>query len=165
VETGSKTIVDSSRDTVDSAVKARDLIDPEVRVRRRHAAMLGASGLVVAAAFLLEVLPDGERVAVSGLGRWPLPHSCLTRVWFDQRCPLCGLTRSIVHLAHGDGLASVKAHRIGWVLALAIVAQIPYRILALRRLDRPPMDLGLAKTFGLFLIVLLVGNWLYDLLR
>jgi hypothetical protein len=127
--------------------------------------MLGASVLVAAAVFLLEVLPDGERVAVRGLGHWPLPHSCLTRVWFARRCPACGLTRSIVHLAHGDGPASVRAHRVGWILALAIVAQIPYRIIALRRLGRSPIDPRLAEAFGVFLIVLLVGSWLYDSLR
>jgi hypothetical protein len=165
VETGSKTVLDSSCDAKDSAVNATAPINPEARARRRHAAVLGASGLVVVAAFLLQVLPDGEHVAIRGLRRWPLPHSCLTRVWFDQRCPACGLTRSIIHLAQGDGPGSLRAHRIGWVLALAIVAQIPYRIIALRRIDQPPIHPGLAEAFGVFLIVLLVGNWLYDSLR
>jgi hypothetical protein len=124
--------------------------------------MLAASALVVAAAFLLQVLPDGERVAVRGLGRWPLPHSCITRAWFGQSCPACGLTRSIIHLAHGDLAASIRTHRIGWVLALATLAQIPYRIIALRRLDRPPINPRIAEAFGAFLILLLVGNWLFD---
>jgi hypothetical protein len=127
--------------------------------------MLVASGLVVVAAFLLQVLPDGERVAVRGLGRWPLPHSCITRAWFDQSCPACGLTRSLIYLAQGDVASSIRAHRIGWALALAIVAQIPYRIAALRHPDRPPINPRLAQAFGVFLIVLLVGNWLFDLLR
>jgi hypothetical protein len=94
-----------------------------------------------------------------------LPHSCITRVWFGRSCPACGLTRSIVLLAHADGPASVRAHRLGWVFALAIVAQLPYRLLALRRPDRPPIDPRLAQAFGVALIVLLVGNWLFDLLR
>ena len=80
--------------------------------------------------FALQVRPD-ERVHVGGLSGLPLPPSCASYELFRVRCPGCGLT-SFIRLAHGDLAASWRYHRIGWVLALAVVVQIPYRLLALR---------------------------------
>lgn len=131
--------------------------------RRRHWEMLVIASLTVLLACLLQVRDDG-RVAVSGLSGLPLPPLCLSYAWFGVKCPGCGLTRSIIYLAHGDWEASWRLHRLGAVLAIAIVMQLPYRIVALWRGGRPPLGTVVPTLFGRVLIVLLLGNWLLDLL-
>ena len=120
------------------------------------------SPAVVLLAFLLHELPDG-RVAVRGLPQFPLPQTCASRAWLGLRCPGCGLTRSIIHLAEGDWRASWHDHRLGGLLAIVIAFQIPYRLYALRRPGRPLLLDILADRDRLYaLIALLVANWLLD---
>ena len=87
-------------------------------------------------AFVLQELPDG-RVAVRGFPQFPLPQTCTSRAWLGLKCPGCGLTRSIIHLAEGDWRASWHNHRLGGLMAVVIALQIPYRLLALRRTEPP----------------------------
>src|SRR5260370_1141179 len=74
-----------------------------------------------------------------------------------------GLTRSFVHLAHGDWLAAWRCHRLGWLLALAVLLQLPYRVLALRRADKPLLGPSGCRRIAWLLVFLLIGNWLFDL--
>ena len=78
-------------------------------------------------AFLLHELPDG-RVALRGLPQFPLPQTCMSRALLGLRCPGCGLTRSIIHLAQGDWRESWHDHRLGGLLGIVIALQIPYRL-------------------------------------
>jgi Protein of unknown function (DUF2752) len=134
------------------------------RIRRlhRHRQMLMVAGVVWVLAFALVELPDG-RVAFRGLTGIPLPQTCYSRSWLGLKCPGCGLTRSIVHLAEGDLDASLRSHRLGVLMAVVIAFQVPYRLLALRRLDRPLMATRWQVLFAYALITLLVGNWLVEL--
>ena len=109
----------------------------------------------------LHELPDG-RVAVRGLPQFPLPQTCMSRAVFGLRCPGCGLTRSIIHLAHGDWRASWHDHRLGGLLGIVIALQIPYRLYALRRPEQPLLPLSWQAALGYALIGLLLGNWLLD---
>ena len=43
-----------------------------------------------------------------------------------------------------------------------IVLQIPYRLLALRRPDRPVIPARWLALFAYLLIAMLIGNWLID---
>ena len=95
---------------------------------------------------------------------WPLPESCPARSLLHIECPGCGLTRSFIHLAHGDWRASWNVHRVGWFLALAVVLQIPYRLVALRSDSGLPLGTSFPKLFGTLLIVLLLVNWLINLI-
>ncbi len=128
---------------------------------RRHREVLAVACAVVILAFLF-VEVSGGRVAVRGLTGYPLPESCLSRTWFGLKCPGCGLTRSIVHLAEGDWRASWRSHRLGGLMAAVIVFQIPYRLMALRRPDRHLIPDRWLAVFGYVLIGLLIGNWLMD---
>ena len=124
--------------------------------------MLTVACSVVFFAFALVEVPHG-RVALRGFTRYPLPESCISRSVFGMRCPGCGLTRSIIHLAEGDWRASWRAHRLGGLMAGLIVLQIPYRLIALRRPDRPLIPVHWLAVFGYVLIALLIGNWLMDM--
>ncbi len=87
-------------------------------------------------------------------------------------CPGCGLTRSFILLAEGNVASSFARHRIGWLLALALVAQIPYRLIMIRRGPHAPQKSSqqskrkskLTKLFSATLIVLLIGNWFVNLI-
>lgn len=118
---------------------------------------------IVAAAGVLQVLPS-QRVALTGLSDYPLPHSCLSRSLFGWNCPACGLTRSFVHLFHGDVRSSWETHRLGWLFAAIVVSQIPYRTVALRRptlIGRRRPWASAAIYAGLMLLIL---NWVVSLL-
>jgi hypothetical protein len=134
---------------------------PEQIRFRRHVEMLVVAFGVVLLAFLLRVKAEGK-VALNVLPDFPLPPLCLSYEWFGVKCPGCGLTRSLIHLAHGNWEASYQANRVGWVMAAAVLLQFPYRILSLRRNERPLLGTAVPRLFGYWLIVLLVANWLAD---
>jgi hypothetical protein len=129
---------------------------------RRHREMLAMACAVGILAFALQELPDG-RVSFRGLTRIPLPETCFSRSWLGLKCPGCGLTRSIIHLAEGDWEASWRNHRLGGLMALLIAIQIPYRLLALRRSDCRSIGPHWQAVLAYALIALLVGNWLVEL--
>jgi hypothetical protein len=126
--------------------------------------MLAAASLVVVMAFVLDVRSD-QRVVVRGLTNYAVPETCFTWAWLGIKCPGCGLTRSIIFLAQGDWESSLRMHRIGWLLAVAILLQFPYRGLALAYPDRTILAPFLCRLSAALLIVLLLGNWLLGLLR
>jgi hypothetical protein len=126
---------------------------------RRHREMLVASAIIVVLAAVLQV-HNGEKVALSGLPRLPMPQMCGSKAWFGIECPGCGLTRSFILLAHGDWSGAYQMHRLGWLLALAVLFQFPYRIYALARNESYPLGRRLPKYFGYLLIALLLVNWL-----
>ncbi len=130
-------------------------------MRRRHRFMLLVCSGVVLLALPLRVRPD-ERVEFARLPGIPLPHTCMSRSWFDVECPGCGLTRSVIHLVHGDWRASLAAHRLGWLFVLAALVQFPYRIVALARKDGLVLNPRATSCFGHALIFLLIANWVLN---
>src|SRR5689334_15599836 len=90
-----------------------------IALRDRHRTMLYFAVAVIAAAFLLRIR-DSESVTLCGL-HMTLPTLCGSRALFGVDCPGCGLTRSTIALAAGDLSQSLQFHRIGWLMALAIV--------------------------------------------
>jgi Protein of unknown function (DUF2752) len=128
--------------------------------RNRHRTILCLALLIVAASFVL------RRSETQGIALvWPqieLPPICASRALLGIECPGCGLTRSFVALAAGDLQESWRLHRLGWLLALAIVGQIPYRLYSLRQLRKNETTRqGVWQTsFCSFLIAALILNWL-----
>ena len=124
--------------------------------------MLVVAVVTVFAALLLQVRTD-ERVAPLFFANLPLPPTCLSRECFGVKCPGCGLTRSFIDLAHGDWRASWIHHRLGWLLALTVLFQIPYRLLSLRRPTSPLFGSVLPRVYGFTLIAALIGNWVLEM--
>jgi hypothetical protein len=157
------------QDGLSNSVSVTELPEAEedeasARARRqvkRHREVLFISCVVWLLAFLLHELSDG-RVAVRGLPQFPLPQMCMSRSLFGLRCPGCGLTRSIIHLAEGDWRASWHDHRLGGLLAVVIAFQIPYRLDALCRPGERLLPASWPAVLGYVLIGLLIGNWLLD---
>lgn len=127
-------------------------------LRDRHRTMLYLAIAVVVAAFLLQ-MPDSDSVSLPWLDV-NLPTLCGSRALFGVECPGCGLTRSIIALAAGDLEQSLRFHRLGWLMALAIVAQIPYRLFALGEMRHGIVQRAWPTWFGNFLIAALLINWL-----
>jgi hypothetical protein len=136
----------------------------KIQWRNHHRMMLAICGAVVVLSFALRVKPD-QRVEFFFLPGSPLPESCMSRTLFHTDCPGCGLTRSFIHLAAGRTGQSWSTNRVGWLLAIAVLLQFPYRIAALKSVaaDQPPPFWKWHATFSGVLIVALVGNWLFNI--
>lgn len=128
-----------------------------------HQLVLGIAICVLVAACLLQVRPD-QRVAFRLFPQAPLPEVCQSKVLLGIDCPGCGLTRSFVHLAHGDLAASLGVHPVGWLVALFVLAQVPYRIWALRTANGAPLGERTPWVMTAALVALLFASWLARLL-
>ena len=129
----------------------------------RHWTMLGVSVAVIVLSFALQLNSAG-RVRASWLPFDSLPPLCGSRAFFGINCPGCGLTRSFVALASGDASESFRLHRIGWLMALAVVLQVPYRAWGLYELRCGVFSERTWPTwFGRLLIAALILNWLATL--
>jgi hypothetical protein len=92
-----------------------------------------------------------------------LPSTCPSRLALGIECPGCGLTRSFVASANGDFRQSLRYNRIGWLVAIGVVAQIPYRAFALWELRRRVLYRPWLMWIGYLLVAMLVINWLLKL--
>ncbi len=127
--------------------------------RQRHWEMLAAAGFISVAAACMQVLPD-QHVALAYLPTWVVPPTCPMHAMLGIPCPGCGLTRSIILLAHGNLGGSLEMNRMGLIFGLAILAQFPYRIAALARPGRTILSRPWTKGIAAALIAGLVINWL-----
>ncbi len=125
---------------------------------RHHREVLVIALVVIALAFALRV--DEERVYLSGAPSLPLPTICGSRLFFAMDCPACGLTRAFVHLAQGNWSASLASNRVGWLMALLVIAQVPYRLITVRRGGAEPLGPLIPRLAGYGMIAALIGNWL-----
>ncbi|MGD8239196.1 MAG: DUF2752 domain-containing protein [Armatimonadota bacterium] len=60
---------------------------------------------------------------------------CYFHLLTHLKCPLCGLTTSLCHIARGELAAALRANVLGPIVCLFVLAQIPFR--AARLLGRP----------------------------
>jgi len=135
----------------------------DARLVRRHREMLAlACGIIVVS--LLLIVRGDDHAAFVLLPGWPIPSTCPSQTIFGVDCPGCGLTRSFIFLAHADWHNAFVRNRMGWLLALAVVLQIPYRIVALWGHNRQPLGRHVPQIAGMFLIIALIGNWVLRVL-
>lgn len=142
--------------SIEVADRARQI----ARRRERHWTMLFVATVIVMLSIMLQVRDD-TKVELRICPGYPMPEMCLSRKWFQCECPGCGLTRSFILLAQGDWRGSLAMHRVGWLLALAVLAQFPYRSISLR-IPGQTASPAWGRWFGWLLIVLLIGNWLFN---
>ena len=139
---------------------ARVLERRHAQLLDRHWTMLGVSVAVIVLSFALQLNPIG-RVRASWLPFESWAPRCGSRAWFGINCPGCGLTRSFVALASGNFAESFRYHRVGWLIALAVVLQIPYRAWRLWELRCGiHSERSWPTWFGWLLVAALVLNWL-----
>ncbi len=143
----------------DRRVRLESLTYADAQVVRRHWQMLAMAGGILAVSLVLRVRSD-DHAAFAFLPDWPIPSTCPSQIIFGVDCPGCGLTRSFIYLANGDWQRAYAKNRVGWLLALAVVLQIPYRLAGLLGRNRQPLGKRLPQLFGMALIAALIGNWL-----
>jgi hypothetical protein len=97
-----------------------------------------------------------------GLANHPLPATCPSRVLLHVDCPGCGLTRSFIATAHGQFARAYAFHRVGPLLFLLVLLQIPLRLYALRRhlLESQLPGRAIARGLPWVLLAALLLNWL-----
>jgi hypothetical protein len=155
----SATTIPLESDVTLTPIADEDRAAPKTRsLRGRHRTMLCLAVLIIVAAFTMQI-HDSSAVTLPWLNI-ELPTLCGSRALFGIDCPGCGLTRSFIALAAGDLRQSVEYHRLGWLLALAVVVQIPYRLYSLWELKRGVVQRTWPIWFGNFLILALILNWL-----
>jgi hypothetical protein len=161
------TIIDADDAASPSAIVESPDADRLERRRRelldRHWTMLAVSLLVIMLSMTLRLNPSGS-VGASWLPVSSLPPLCGSRALFGVECPGCGLTRSFVALGHGNWRESLRLHRVGWLLAAAVVLQIPYRMYSLWELNRRVPDRAWPAWCGNFLIAAMIANWVVKML-
>jgi hypothetical protein len=121
--------------------------------------MLLVALLVVIASLVLKV-GDGGAVSVAGRSSLRLPPLCASKAIFGVECPGCGLTRGFVYLAHGRVQESLAVNRVAWVVALALVTTIPYRVAALWTHQARPLGIWVPRIVGWGVLTTLVASWL-----
>lgn len=128
---------------------------------RKQRLFLGIAAAVVVLSLMLQVRED-QRVEFRFWPQFPMPETCSSRTWFGIDCPGCGLTRSFIYMASGDWNAAFAVNRTGWLLALTVLGQFPYRWHVLKQINAGD-DVRVAPVwtsyFSYFVIVALVGNW------
>jgi len=138
---------------------AAQLERQRLQLRERHWTMLIISVLVIVLSVTLKLSPSGK-VGASWLPIPSLPPMCGSRAIFGVECPGCGLTRSFVALGNGNWAESLRMHRVGWLLAAAVILQVPYRAYSLWELKRRIPQRTWPNWFGRLLIAALLINWL-----
>lgn len=128
-------------------------------LRTLHVTMLGVATLILLLAALLQVRED-QLVEFRFAPGHPFPEVCTMKRVLHADCPGCGLTRSFVHLMHGDVSSSQHVHPFGWMLFLLTLAQFPYRLWAMRSPHRAPFGHLVPWTPLLGIMVLVWSRWL-----
>ncbi len=141
--------------------------DPVVLRRGHHRNMLIVCSLVIVLALTLETRSD-QRVEFAWLRGVPMPETCASRSLFDIECPGCGLTRSFIAIAHLDFSKGFRLNRTGWLLAVGLLIQFPYRFYMLHHIRTrglpEPGARWLKLAFSWTLIAALIGNWALKIL-
>ncbi len=114
--------------------------------------VIGWSAVGVGAVGTVAVV--GQRVFDAG------PAACAARTLFGIPCPVCGLSTSVVGLAHAEVVDAVGADAlgVGFVLIVAVLAAAQLaRAVGLSRWQPDP------RASGLLAVGVLVGHWLATL--
>lgn len=113
-------------------VRHYPVVLPVLSRRVRGALVVIVVGLVllfVVAARLDPYGPDGVPHTMGTHQQLGLPECNFLRLT-GLPCPSCGMTTSFALLMHGDGVGSLRANAVGTVLALFLMALIPWSAVA-----------------------------------
>lgn len=124
----------NKRDSCESLTEPGQTVRLRRGIWRFHMSILCASVLILFAAAVLHV--RGQREVVVPLLDRPLPGVCTFQRMTGYDCPGCGLTRSVISIAHGRWWQALAFNPAGVVFFALIAFQLPYRVLQLVRIHR-----------------------------
>lgn len=133
-------------------------MDPKPQLK----AMLLCSAIILASV-LLRVDEDG-RVLLPYTQGPPLPGSCFMRNVLHIDCPACGMSRSFITLADGQLARSFAFHRLGPLVFVYVLFQIPLRAYAVLTGRTALVQAQSRHTLPLIwaLLIALFVNWGYN---
>lgn len=116
--------------------------------------------LLCAVILFFSLLLDEEEGKLYLFGyKWP--HRCPLYETVGIKCALCGLTRSLCSMAHGNWHQSIKFHVLGPIIFAFTCFQIPYRIYGVfihpRAINRRLIKINLSLAVAISILVLV--NW------
>jgi hypothetical protein len=121
---------------------------------------LGFAAIIGTAFWLNPYDADGNPRTMATHTQLGLPPCNMVEM-FGKPCPACGMTTSFSLLAHGDVRSSLRANWAGTVLALFVVALIPWAVASAVRgryyLIRSGEALTTVIVIGM--LVLMLGRW------
>lgn len=82
--------------------------------------------------------PSTEAVFLFG---WEVPPLCIFSAIFGVECFGCGLTRSFTYVGHGQFAEALALHKLGPIVYLLVLAQLPLRAWRLWQ-SRHPVGAG-----------------------
>lgn len=138
------------------------------RRRRYHVGWLAVALAVLAAAVVCRVQEESveESVTVPAIGV-RLPGVCPSRQLLGLSCPGCGLTRSLVALAHGQFTQAWAFNPAGLLWFAALIWQVPYRALQfylLRHGRELSVRRGVSEGVLLVLVIACLVQWVAKLI-
>lgn len=121
-----------------------------------------SAGVRITERMIVPVLAAISLVGLVVARVWPVSSvdggqpTCILRILTGMPCPGCGMTRSWVHLAHGDVATAFELNLFGPIGMAAAAGLVVYTAVSLAR-RRPPQRL-LDQLNPRFLMVL-IGVW------
>lgn len=103
-------------------------------------------------------------LSVLGIESISIPHFCLFQAILHTPCPGCGITSSIFSIAYGDVSSALNHNPAGLVLCGFILAQIPLRVVALRRQSFEQQVLLLSRAGNLVVVISLFAAWFRNII-
>lgn len=100
---------------------------------------------------LVEFSPDG---GIELAGR-QLGAACLFQGWTNVPCPFCGLSRSMVALAHGGLRQAFSCHPLGPFVATLFIAFVIATVISTWHKNRPIIE---TRAFSRIILILVVAS-------
>ena len=93
-----------------------------------------------------------------------LPHFCLFDKITGVQCPVCGITRAFCELSKGNIFQACKLNLSSLFVVSFFVFQIPLRIFSLYKPKKQKIVANISKIFSWLVLLVIVINWLINLI-
>ncbi|MFO8058966.1 MAG: DUF2752 domain-containing protein [bacterium] len=119
------------------------------------------AALAVFLSFTLEV--ERDRTVLPVAHDTAMPRMCLVHAFTGHDCPLCGLTRGFVHLAHGRLWEASAVNATAPAAFVFVLLQVPYRLYFMSGKPKARARGWLLTTPWVLVACGLIASWVFKL--